>query len=51
MINKEELLQILDKVQSPFEFFESKIEKKKLINKNINEFPISKTTIKKKKLI
>ena len=50
-LNKEELLQILNKAQSPFEFFESKIEKKKLINKNINEFPISKITIKKKKLI
>lgn len=50
-LNKEELLQTLKKVQNPFEFFELKIEKKKLINKNINEFPISKTTIKKKKLI
>lgn len=50
-LNKSELLKILCKAQSPFEFFESKIEKKKLINKNINEFPVSKITIKKRKLI
>ena len=50
-LNKEELLQILSKVQNPFEFFESKMEKKKLVRKNISEFPISKTVIKKKKLL
>lgn len=30
-LNKKELLDVLDKSQSPFEFFESKMEKKKLI--------------------
>lgn len=50
-LNKEELFQILNNLQNPFEFFESKIEKKQLKKKNINEFPMSKIVMKKKKLL